>query len=199
MRPMTDAERALAESVLEIVPVVINSMGRSFPGIRKKLTRIDARSVAYVAICRATQTYNPAKSKPGTYFSTAVRNALLKELARSRRLRYDSPLRVPCALAEKVDAALGYSGGVTCIQPYASAPVDSKGRTWLWQRRGITQAQVAGLLATLPQAQREQAEIDLQNALSFRRNHPLVETFGAALGMTAAEIDDAFREASRLA
>jgi len=71
--------------------------------------------------------------------------------------------------------------------------------TWLWQRRGITQAQVAGLLATLPQAQREQAEIDLQNALSFRRSHPLVETFGAALGMTAAEIDDAFREASRLA
>ena len=107
MRPMTDAERALAESVLEIVPVVINSMGRSFPGIRKKLTRIDARSVAYVAICRATQTYDPAKSKPGTYFSTAVRNALLKELARSQRLRYDSPLRVPCALAEKVDARTG--------------------------------------------------------------------------------------------
>lgn len=71
--------------------------------------------------------------------------------------------------------------------------------TWLWQRRGITQAHVAGLLATLPQAQREQAEIDLQNALSFRRTHPLVATFGAALGMTAAEIDDAFREASRLA
>ena len=71
--------------------------------------------------------------------------------------------------------------------------------TWLWQRRGITQAHVAGLLTTLPQAQREQAEIDLQNALSFRRTHPLVETFGAALGMTAAEIDDAFREASRLA
>lgn len=71
--------------------------------------------------------------------------------------------------------------------------------TWLWQRRGITQSHVAGLLATLPQAQREQAEIDLQNALSFRRSHPLVETFGAALGMTAAEIDDAFREAAELA
>lgn len=106
MRPMTDAERALAESVLEIVPVVINTMGRAFPGIRKKLTRIDARSVAYVAICRATQTYDPAKSKPGTYFSTAVRNALLKELARSQRLRYDSPQRVPCSLAEKEEASV---------------------------------------------------------------------------------------------
>jgi hypothetical protein len=71
--------------------------------------------------------------------------------------------------------------------------------TWLWQRRGVTQAHVAGLLATLPNAQREQAEIDLQNALSFRRGHPLVTTFGAALGMTEAEIDDAFREAARLA
>ena len=104
MRPMTDHERALAESVMDIVPIVINAMGRSFPGIRKKLTRIDARSVAYVAICRAAQTYDPTKSKPGTYFSTAVRNALLKELARSQRLRYDSPLRVPCELAEKEDA-----------------------------------------------------------------------------------------------
>lgn len=103
---MTSPEQALAESVMGIVPVVINSMGRSFPGIRRKLTRIDARSVAYVAICRATQTYDPAKSKPGTYFSTAVRNALLKELARSQRLRYDSPMRVPCVLAEKEDAAV---------------------------------------------------------------------------------------------
>ena len=107
MRPMTDAERALAESVLDIVPIVINAMGRSFPGIRKKLTRIDARSVAYVAVCRAAQTYDSSKSKPTTYFSTAVRNALLKELARSQRLRYDSPMRVPCALAEKVDARTG--------------------------------------------------------------------------------------------
>lgn len=107
MRPMTDSERAMAESVMDIVPIVINAMGRSFPGIRKKLTRIDARSVAYVAICRASQTYDPAKSKPGTYFSTAVRNALLKELAKSQRLRYDSPMRVPCALAEKVDARTG--------------------------------------------------------------------------------------------
>ena len=107
MRPMTDQERALAEGVMDIVPIVINAMGRSFPGIRKKLTRIDARSVAYVAICRAAQTYDPTKSKPGTYFSTAVRNALLKELARSQRLRYDSPLRVPCELAEKVHARTG--------------------------------------------------------------------------------------------
>lgn len=101
MRRMTDAEKAVAEEAMAIVPVVINAMGRSFPGIRKKLRRIDAHSVAYMAICRAAQTYNPAKSKVTTYFSSAIRNALLKELARSQRLRYDSQDRVPYELAER--------------------------------------------------------------------------------------------------
>lgn len=101
MRPMTDKERALAEEALSIVPVVINSMHRSFPGIRKKLARIDAKAVAYMAVCRAAQTYNPEKSRVTTYFSSAIRNALLKELAKSQRLRYDSPERVPVELAER--------------------------------------------------------------------------------------------------
>jgi RNA polymerase sigma factor (sigma-70 family) len=101
MRPMTDAERALAEEAMAIVPVVLNSMGRSFPGIKHKLRGIDAQSVAYMAICRAAQTYDPDKSKVTTYFSSAIRNALLKELARSQRLKYDSPDRVPYELAER--------------------------------------------------------------------------------------------------
>ena len=102
MRPMTEAERALAEEAMAIVPVVINSMGKSFPGIKKKLKGIDAQSVAYVAVCRASQTYDASKSKVTTYFSSAIRNALLKELARSQRLKYDSPDRVPYELAERM-------------------------------------------------------------------------------------------------
>lgn len=107
MRPMTDVERSLAEEAMAIVPVVINSMGRSFPGIKKKLARIDAKSVAYMAVCRATQTYNPDKSRVTTYFSSAIRNALLKELARSQRLRYDSPDRVSMELAERATVRQG--------------------------------------------------------------------------------------------
>jgi RNA polymerase sigma factor (sigma-70 family) len=107
MRAMTDVERALAEEALGIVPVVINAMGRSYPGIKKKLARIDAKSVAYVAVCKATRTYNPEKSKVTTYFSSAIRNALLKELAKHQRLRYDSPNRVPMELAERVTQAQG--------------------------------------------------------------------------------------------
>lgn len=102
MKPMTDGERALAEEAMAIVPVVINAMGKSFPGIKKKLKGIDSQSVAYMAICRAAQTYDPSKSKITTYFSSAIRNALLKELARSQRLKYDSPDRVPYELAERM-------------------------------------------------------------------------------------------------
>jgi hypothetical protein len=102
MRPMTQEERALAEQAISIVPVVINSMNRSFPGISGKLAKIDAKSVAYVAVCRAAQTYDPEKSQVTTYFSSAIRNALLKELAKTQRLRYDSPERVSLELAERV-------------------------------------------------------------------------------------------------
>jgi RNA polymerase sigma factor (sigma-70 family) len=107
MRPMTHHERDLAEQALRIIPAVIAAMNRSFPGIRKKLARIDAHSVAHVAICRAAQTYDPDKSKVTTYFSTAVRNAILKELAKSQRLRYDSPERVPLEVAERSAARQG--------------------------------------------------------------------------------------------
>jgi RNA polymerase sigma factor (sigma-70 family) len=107
MRPMTHQERELAEQALRIIPAVIAAMGRSFPGIRKKLGRIDAHSVAHVAICRAAQTYDPDKSKVTTYFSTAIRNAILKELAKNQRLRYDSPERVPMEIAERSAACQG--------------------------------------------------------------------------------------------
>lgn len=100
MRKMTKRQRLLAEEAMAIVPVVINAMGRSYPGIRKRIARIDAHSVAYMAICRASKTYNPDKSKVTTYFSSAIRNAILKELARSQRQRYDSPDRVSLELAE---------------------------------------------------------------------------------------------------
>lgn len=107
MRPLTDEERALAEQAMAVVPVVINAMNRSFPGIRKKLAGIDATSVAYVAICRATQTYDPDKSQVTTYFSAAIRNALLKELAKIQRYRYDSPGRVSLEQAEKETCTQG--------------------------------------------------------------------------------------------
>lgn len=98
MRQMTDAERALAQDAMRFVPLAIAGMNRSFPGIHKQLKRIDAESIALLAVCRASQTYDPAKSAPTTYFSRAIRNALLKEIVKRKRLLVDGPMRI--ALAE---------------------------------------------------------------------------------------------------
>lgn len=72
-------------------------------------------------------------------------------------------------------------------------------RTWLLQNRGVTPAAVSALLQTITDATaREQAAIDWDRGSVVRRSHPLIETLGAALGMDAAAIDQAFREAAEL-
>lgn len=83
-----------------VVPKAITAFRCRYPTLRKQLAVIDSTSVAYLAICRAARTYDPAQSKVTTYFSMAIRNALLKEIDRNRRSRYDSPDRVPMELAE---------------------------------------------------------------------------------------------------
>lgn len=102
---LTEAQQLLAEQAMAVVPKAIMAFGCRYPTLRTQLRQIDATSVAYLAICRASTTYNPEKSKVTTYFSMAIRNALLKEIDRNRRARYDSPERVPMQLAEALAAA----------------------------------------------------------------------------------------------
>jgi len=102
---LTDAQKLLAEEAMAVVPKAIIAFRCRYPTLRKPLRQIDATSVAYLAICRAATTYDPDKSKVTTYFSMAIRNALLKEIDRNRRARYDSHERVPMELAEALAAA----------------------------------------------------------------------------------------------
>jgi RNA polymerase sigma factor (sigma-70 family) len=102
---LTDEQRSLVESAMPVVPKVIAAFWKKYPHLRKPLGRIDAECVANLAICKAARTYDPSKSKVTTYFSTAIRNALLKEIDKTRRLRYDSPLRVPLEMAMRTVAA----------------------------------------------------------------------------------------------
>lgn len=97
---LTDQQRRLAESAMPIVPKALAAFWRRYPTLRRRLARIDAENVAHLAICRAAVTYDPAQSQVTTYFSMAIRNAVLKELDRDKRLRYDSHERVPIELAE---------------------------------------------------------------------------------------------------
>lgn len=102
MRPMTEAERQLAEACMRYVAPSIHALSRSYPGIRKQIARIDAEAVGQLAICRAAQTYQPGKSQPATYFSRAVRNALLKEIAKRRRGITDGSERIPMSQVEAI-------------------------------------------------------------------------------------------------
>lgn len=65
---------------------------------------------------------------------------------------------------------------------------------------GITNTQVEAKIATMPgtPAQREAALIEWQDALTYRRDHPLVVMLGAALGLTEAQIDNAWQGAATL-
>ena len=101
MRPMTDAERTLAVHAMRYTSKAIAGLARGYPGIRHQIAKIDAEAVAYLAVCRAAQTYDSAKSQPTTYFSTAIRNAIIKEIARSKRAIVDGPDRVPMSIAEE--------------------------------------------------------------------------------------------------
>ena len=73
-------------------------------------------------------------------------------------------------------------------------------RLALLNRFGVTAAQVEAQIAAMPgtPAQREAAMIEWQDAPEYRRDHPLVATLGAALGLTEAQIDNAWGEAATL-
>lgn len=86
---------------MPIVEVVIRSLHKSYPGINRNLASIDAESVAYLAICKAAKTYKPEKAQVSAYFSAAIRNALLKELAKSQRWKCDRREDVVHALAAR--------------------------------------------------------------------------------------------------
>lgn len=63
---------------------------------------------------------------------------------------------------------------------------------------GVTAAQVEAAIAAMPvtEMEREAARIQWEYATTFQRDHPLVVALGAALGLTEAQIDAAWREAA---
>lgn len=95
MKRLTNKQRRLAEDALEIVPKAIHGFCKAYPGIRRKLERIDSVEVANLAVVKAAKTYDKNKSKITTYFTTAIFNSLLKELAREQRRGSDGPGRMP--------------------------------------------------------------------------------------------------------
>lgn len=71
-------------------------------------------------------------------------------------------------------------------------------RLWLI-RHGITLAQVDAVIASIPDALvRESVRVEWEYGIEVYRASPFIEQLGQALGLNAAAIDAAFREAARL-
>jgi hypothetical protein len=93
---------------------------------------------------------------------------------------------------------------IAALPPPAPAPMPTitrrQLRLALLNRFGLTSAQVEAEIAALPRApiEREAAMIEWQDATTYERDHWLVIALGAALGLTTAQIDDAWREAATL-
>lgn len=65
---------------------------------------------------------------------------------------------------------------------------------------GFTGAQVEAEIASMPgtDAAREAARIEWEYATIFPRHHPLIGNIGAALGLTEAQIDNAWLAAAAI-
>lgn len=63
---------------------------------------------------------------------------------------------------------------------------------------GISQDAVGGLISSLPEPQKTVATIQWEYGNYIVRNHPLIATLGAALGLTNEQIDNVFISAAQL-
>lgn len=86
---------------MEVVPHAIRRYLRSRPSYRKVARQCDLQSVAYMAVCKAAFCYNPSKSSVTTYFQTAVRHALGKEIRRRARVQEMRPGSMRIAVESK--------------------------------------------------------------------------------------------------
>ena len=85
-RRLTDKQQALAESAIRFIQPTIAVFVRRNPDLRAAIKRVDMESVAQVAVCMAAFTYCAKKSKPTTYFSSAIRHALYRAVLNQQRL-----------------------------------------------------------------------------------------------------------------
>jgi hypothetical protein len=71
-------------------------------------------------------------------------------------------------------------------------------RLWL-VRHGVSLAQVDAAIDAIPDAQqREECRVEWDYAPWVERTHPMLVPLAAALGLSEAQVDDAFREAATI-
>jgi RNA polymerase sigma factor (sigma-70 family) len=79
-RRLNKTQQGYAEQALRIVGPAVRTFVKRNPDLRAWVKRVDLESVAHHAVCMAALTYQPSKSQVTTYFSSAIRHALFREV-----------------------------------------------------------------------------------------------------------------------
>lgn len=113
----------------------------------------------------------------------------LDDGAGPRIVRWGRPEPLPTAAALAAAAV---------IEPVPATVSRTQMRRWLLRHKGLVEATILALIEAIPDpVQREEARIGWESSVISRAN-PLVSALGAGLGMSEAEIDQAFREAAAI-
>jgi RNA polymerase sigma factor (sigma-70 family) len=92
-RRLTEQQQHYATEAMAVVQPAIRAFLARNPHLKRLATRADMESVALKAVCMAALTYDPAKSKVTTYFSTAIRHELAREIGRQQKSEQRYALR----------------------------------------------------------------------------------------------------------
>lgn len=84
-RRLTEQQQRYATEAMSVVKPAIKAFLKCNPHLRPVARRSDMEGVALKAVCLAALTYNPKKSKVTTYFSTAIRHELAREIGRQQK------------------------------------------------------------------------------------------------------------------
>lgn len=94
---------------------------------------------------------------------------------------------------EMIDEVLASAGDAPARLP----PIKAR-QLRLWLHGAGLLDQIPALIEALPEPRRTPARIEWEYATDYEREHPLVLQLGASLGMSAAELDMAWRQAAAL-
>lgn len=85
-RQLNARQQAMAQDAMRFVQPSIAVFIRRNPDLRTAARRVDLESVALQAVCIAALTYRQERSLPTTYFGSAIRHALYREVLKQQRL-----------------------------------------------------------------------------------------------------------------
>ena len=85
-RRLNKRQQQYAEQAMRFVQPSIASFVKRNPDLRNAVRRVDLESVALQAVCMAALTYKPERSQPTTYFGSAIRHALYREVLTQQKL-----------------------------------------------------------------------------------------------------------------